>query len=634
MGRREPAAGRRRTMPKIESIRPGGTLDATFATYPLAELLLGILRGNLTGRLDVFLHPEPRNRVHFRDGVPIVVDLPDGPLSLIQLLISEDRIREDTGLELLREGESSGHSAADVIRRAELLSQVDLHQAQVRWARRQLVKLFDAGPIEFRFVEGIQALEDGILTILQPLPIVYEGLRHARDRSVVQRFLAKHIESRFTLSATYPRNVDPFEWGPSVETALESLHFPARLADLERAGLEPDCAAAVLTALHLTDMVDLREAGRPRGLTTSSASSASASMSGPKSGHQGRRIEATSSPSDPLDAPAGASAVRPTAAPSGPAAGLASAGGALPSSPNVAADVDEAASPGVAEPAWSASERAPPGTASPSSPSGGPGGVAGGGEGLVVHRRSSGAIDTRPPVVRVTSQIRTEAAVGGNAHDREYVAVRDRLTPYFGQNYFQILRVSADTDAAQLDRAYRFLVRRFEEDIDRQGAGPVLDLLHEAYEVLKDGESARRYAHLVERGEKLSPIDRERRAVEAEPKVDRAVRAMGAGRTGEATLLLSWAERLDPSRSDLSAYFGVLDVIRAPDGQRAADARALLGMLQEQVELNAYDWRLKLCMALALAEDGEFRAAAMIMDQTPDLSHPMALRITKILEAS
>ena len=34
-------------MPKIESIRPGGSLSASFAEYPLPDLLIGILRGNL-----------------------------------------------------------------------------------------------------------------------------------------------------------------------------------------------------------------------------------------------------------------------------------------------------------------------------------------------------------------------------------------------------------------------------------------------------------------------------------------------------------------------------------------------------------------------------------------------------------
>lgn len=526
-------------LPKIESIRPGDTLETTFSAYPLAELLMGILRGNLTGRLDVFLHPEPRNYLQFRHGVPVVVTLPDGGVSVVQVLIQEGVIPKQAGLDLLRTAEASGRNATEVLRQRGLLSQGELHHAEVRWARAQLVKLFDAGPVDFRFTEGVLPPEDGALTILQPLPVVYEGLRQSRDQAVVDRFLASHGESRFALSATYPRDVDPFEWGRQVEATLRTEKQALGMDVLKQAGLEVDEAAAVLAVLHMADMLDLREQGRTH-----------------------------------------ASAPRPTPPP----------------------PVEESA-------------------------------------GLVVHRRGANgqSVDANRLVVpEVAASPPTppptpEAPVGGNAHDREYVTVRDRLSPYFGQSYYQILRVTAETDSAQLDRAYRFLVRRFEEEMDRAGTPVVLDLIHEAYEVLRDPETSRRYALLVERGAKLSSMDRERRAFEAEAKVDRAVRAMGDGRTGEATLLLSWAERLDPQRTDLSAYFGVLDVIRAPDGQRAADARALRGLLQEQLTERSYDWRIKLCLGLVLAEDGDPWGANRLLESAPDRSHPMAVRISKLL---
>ena len=107
---------------------------------------------------------------------------------------------------------------------------------------------------------------------------------------------------------------------------------------------------------------------------------------------------------------------------------------------------------------------------------------------------------------------------------------------------------------------------------------------------------------------------------------------MGAGRTGEATFLLSWAERLDPARPDVSTYFGVLDVIRAPESQRATDARALRGVLQEQVAQLPDDWRLKLCLALILVEDGDPRTAGRLLEQAPESDHPMARRIADLLE--
>ena len=544
-------------MPKIESIRPGDTLDATFGAYPLAELLLGILRGNLTGRLDVFLHPEPRNHLFFRDGVPVVVSLQDGGGSAVGLLIQDGSLNEDEGLNIVRAAEASGKAELEVLRERALIAQAKLYRFEIRWARAKLVKLFDIGPVDFRFTEGVTADPDR-MTILQPLPIVYEGLLNARDRSVVQRFVQVHRDSRFSLSATYPRGVDPFEWGAKVEAAVECLNRPGGITDLEQAGLSNDQACAVLAALHLSDMIDLREQGRKR----TKAKTSGRTISTPPSG-------------TPMPA-------RASAPPS-------------PSQPEVEAVRDAS--------------------------------------GLVIHRRTApDPVATRPPPTPRPAPVGDERAVGGNAHDREYVAVRERVTPYYGQNYFQILRVTPDTNADQLERAYRFLVRRFEEEMERPGTGPVLDLIHEAYQVLKDPESARRYGQLVSRSDGRPSIERERRAFEAEPKVDRAVRAMGAGRTGEATLLLSWAERLDTSRSDVSAYFGVLDLIRAPDGQRAADAHSLRTVLQEQVAQRAYDWRIKMCLGLVLAEDGEPEAAARLLEKAPDRAHPMMKRVAAIVD--
>ncbi len=550
-------AAPRTSLPKIESIRPGDTLDATFGTYPLAELLLGILRGNLTGRLDVFLHPDDRNYLLFRDGVPLVVRLPDVGVSVLQILAHDGHLTPREGLEVAREAETAGTQVADVLRRRRRLGAAEVLRAEQKCARAQLVKLFDAGPVDFRFTEGALPAPEETFTILQSLPIVFQGLATGRDQTLVQRFVNTHHNTTFTLAATYPSGVDPFEWGPRVEAAVETLRAPATLADLEGAGLPREQAVAVLTTLQLTDMVDLRELpARPRS-------------SSPSGG--GARARAAS--------PSGAS-IQATPAPamSTPADG-----------------------------AW-------PDT-----------------QGLVIHRRGDlpDAVDgvIEPSRALAEPAPPTDAQVGGSEHDREYVVVRDRLSPYFGQNYFQILRVTRETNVAQLDRAYRFLVRRFEEEMDRPGTGPVLDLIHEAYEAIKDEESARRYGLLVERGDKLGRIDRERQAFEAEPKVDRAVRAMGSGRTGEATLLLSWAERLDPSRHDLSAFFGVLDVIRAPDGRRAADARAVRRVLQDQMAFRAHDWRIKMCLALVLAEDGEPAAAERLLVPAPDPSHPMVQRV-------
>ncbi|MCA9554807.1 MAG: hypothetical protein KC933_32555, partial [Myxococcales bacterium] len=261
-------------MPKIESIRPGGALEASFSAYPLAELLIGILRGNLTGRLDLFLHPEPRNLVYFKDGVPVSVQLPDAGVSLVKILIDSGRVPHDTGLDLLRLAEASGRTEEQVIQQHNVLSAGILDDVRRRRARAQLVRLFDTSQLDFRFEEGVPMPFDVPLTILQPLPLVYEGLMKTQDRTVVNRFLEAHARSTFELASNFPRGVDPFEWGAQVERVVAQLPPPLSVARLAQAGLPQEVALAAMTSLHLASMLELKEQGpgvRPLPATPASS---------------------------------------------------------------------------------------------------------------------------------------------------------------------------------------------------------------------------------------------------------------------------------------------------------------------------------------------------------------------------
>ena len=77
---------------KVESIRPGGVLEGIFSDYPLPDLLIGLLRSNLTGMLEIGLAPARRNAIYFRDGVPISVALPDLGVSVTQILVEQGEI--------------------------------------------------------------------------------------------------------------------------------------------------------------------------------------------------------------------------------------------------------------------------------------------------------------------------------------------------------------------------------------------------------------------------------------------------------------------------------------------------------------------------------------------------------------
>lgn len=253
-------------MAKIESIRPGGVFESNFRDYPFADLLLGVLRANLTGCLDVRLDHDARsasrNHLYFKDGVPISVELPDLGVSVAKLLSDSGDLPRDRMLDVVRAAEKLGMSESKVIVESEILTQGSLHDARRRRAREQVVRLFDAGPTSFVFTEGKMIPDDASLTILQPLPIVFEGLRRSRERAIVDRFLEEHGQSLFKLSATYPHGVDPFEWGSTVEAIIASMEEPKTLADLVAEGLDQRLAEVALAVMFWAGMIELHRAAR------------------------------------------------------------------------------------------------------------------------------------------------------------------------------------------------------------------------------------------------------------------------------------------------------------------------------------------------------------------------------------
>lgn len=244
---------------RIESVRPGGTVDANFREIPLPELLFGILRANLSGRVDFALRPEPKNRVFFRDGVPIGVDLPDTGLNLITLAVERGFLGTERAKELERSAELNKRAPAQVLMEYRILGPAELDVLEGALARAQLIRLFDFAELGFRFTEGAPRDERCPLAILELLPLIYRGLKQGRDRHQLNRFLEAHERSGFKLGPTYPQGVDPFGWGSAMEAVIAAPERILSLAALAEAGLDRETSGAALLALKMAGMVELRE---------------------------------------------------------------------------------------------------------------------------------------------------------------------------------------------------------------------------------------------------------------------------------------------------------------------------------------------------------------------------------------
>lgn len=256
-------------------------------------------------------------------------------------------------------------------------------------------------------------------------------------------------------------------------------------------------------------------------------------------------------------------------------------------------------------------------------------------EGLVIYRRSgSRVVPDRPPAastlrghpeaieakpgapaadeVSASSAVAVDDQVESNPSDQARRAIARRLDPFEGKSYFQLLRVVPETEPAQLERAYRFLARRLQEDPTDPGSVALAGLLHEAYVFLREPHRATRYA-LAEGSE--------RRAFEVEPKVERAIRALGEHRDEEARYLMRWAMRLAPDRSELGALYAAVEWLSTVPEERRFSPRPALSVEAHRTG----DRYVKLALALVQAEEGDARGARATLAALSGLDHHPAL---------
>jgi hypothetical protein len=251
-------------VPKIESVRPGEAFASSLGEHPLAELLMGILRGNLSGLLQLELEPGVPNHLSFRDGVPVAVQLPSLGVSLAAVLAGRGELAPDAAARVASRAAAEGSSESRVIELERVVAAGALREGVRARARLELERLFEVGDHPFVFTEGAPVPPGADLAVLQPLPIIYAGLARGGLAGPVARFAARWGQHRFRLAETYPRGVDPFEWGPDIDAIVGQLEEVEPLAALEAAGLERTTALVVLATLHTADMLELHDPAQRR----------------------------------------------------------------------------------------------------------------------------------------------------------------------------------------------------------------------------------------------------------------------------------------------------------------------------------------------------------------------------------
>ncbi|MBI4821310.1 MAG: hypothetical protein HY791_33935 [Deltaproteobacteria bacterium] len=276
-------------MSRIETIRPGGMLSSDLGAYPLPALLLGVLRGNLSGLLELGLPGV--NYVAFRDGVPIALALPGLRVSLARILEAESVLDEGAREEIESFAEEAQTSESRLVRQADVVPEGVLEGALRERARRKLIALFGAGPVAFQFREGAVPPRDADIAILEPLPAIFRGMATEAFEPILKHLLGPSLELPVRLTELYPRGVDPFQWGESTES-LVATGSTVSATELERQGLSRKEARAVLGALLLTGMgesIDENGVTKELSAVTGVPSALSPSTSDPDTSEPGLR---------------------------------------------------------------------------------------------------------------------------------------------------------------------------------------------------------------------------------------------------------------------------------------------------------------------------------------------------------
>lgn len=243
-------------MARVESLRPGEVLASTFAETPLPELLVAILRANLSGVLELELGTGRVNAIAFRDGVPVAGSAPDLGVSLTGLLLTRGAVDGGAAERAAREARRRGVTESVVVSLEGLVGEGALREALRARAQAELVAAFGRFDAPFRFREGAPIPAGAELAVLRPMPAIFAGLATFPSHPTLQRFTATLGRHRFRLVDTYPRGVDPFEWGELTERAVLALTQPEGLDELVDRGVPRARALAALASLHLFDMVE------------------------------------------------------------------------------------------------------------------------------------------------------------------------------------------------------------------------------------------------------------------------------------------------------------------------------------------------------------------------------------------
>jgi tetratricopeptide (TPR) repeat protein len=278
----------------------------------------------------------------------------------------------------------------------------------------------------------------------------------------------------------------------------------------------------------------------------------------------------TVKPAAPAPAPAAAAAPRPAAPPAAAPVAAPAARPAAPA-PAPAPAAAPAARPAAAAPASAPAAAAAPKPVAPAAAA--PAAAA-------AARPAAPAPAPAAPVAKPAAPAAQPAAAPATSAE-ELSALRQTAVTMKGQNHFERLGLTEQTDAAAVKAAYFKLARLYHPDTLPPGAAPELEKLKaevfgyigDAYRTLTDDKSRKDYLEQIKSGDTGKEEVDVVAILQAEERFKRGIVFMKARKYAEATAIFDEAIELNAAEPEFHAWRGYARFCAAPD-KKAAQAEA------------------------------------------------------------
>jgi len=166
----------------ITDISPSVIFKGDLANHPLIELLGVIFACRMTGVLDIE-HGKQKTRIFFGRGIPVNAETTSPGFSIVDLMSCDNRLSVEDELQVKQLALERNMDTATCLREILSLDETQVYYYQTEAVREITIKACGFSEGSYRFEEGDEILANTAMYDINPLQVIYEGMRryHVTD---------------------------------------------------------------------------------------------------------------------------------------------------------------------------------------------------------------------------------------------------------------------------------------------------------------------------------------------------------------------------------------------------------------------------------------------------------------------